>query len=72
MTTITSYTFEAAEYCVFCARERLAPQEGRRDEHGISETAVDSEGNLVRPRFASDEVTEDVFCNSCGGIIVEL
>lgn len=70
-TDIVGATWEADTYCVSCTQERFAgivfggPERGNDDEY------ADSEGNPVRPIFASEVHSGDSpdYCGSCGMIL---
>jgi hypothetical protein len=65
--TIVAWTYEADIHCPRCARERFG------DDIDEAEPAPeDSEGNEVRPVFASDELSEEgEYCGTCGDEIAE-
>ena len=72
MTTIISYTYEADDHCIACTVKRyqasgfdneygeklLPTMGGAVDWHGVNLFAHDYEGNVVHPRFSTDEWQE--------------
>lgn len=78
---IIAYTYEAAFYCVECAKKRASaggftinpshpnnPPRGK-DENGIAYASEDCEGNLVHPVFSTDEMDDSECCDDCLGRI---
>lgn len=66
---IIAYTYDADVHCVGCAQARFSLHEDGHtdddtDEHGISDTAVDCEGNDIRPVF-STQVVDMSSCGTC-------
>lgn len=58
---IIAYTFEADVHCVYCTQKRHKSKpfdtwgKFEIDEHGLPETAEDSEGNFIHHVFDTDE-----------------
>lgn len=72
MSSIIGYTYEADEHCANCAAQRLiGTGRGPIDANGVPFDGVDTEGNIIMPRFAHDEVPEDINCGTCGDVIAE-
>lgn len=62
MSKIVAYTYDSAVHCPGCARERFGrtgnsgnPTETEVDEHGVRMLATDTEQNVIRPIFESDD-----------------
>lgn len=73
---IRAYTFEADVHCPVCTRKRFGWRgavrknmlaKGLADECGVSNYALDSERNPVRPVFDIDEDLDGTFthCGDC-------
>jgi len=79
MSRILGYTYNAACHCPICTRQDqyygriawggLSVAEviaSKADEHGIYDTAIDREGNAVRPIFSTDEFPNGPeYCDDC-------
>lgn len=76
MNTIIAYTFESNVHCLDCTRkaaERMkldhnhpyAMGESCKDDNGIEYDLVDTEGNLIKPVFITDE-HDFTHCGDCG------
>ena len=65
MPIIIAYTWDANIYCIRCTRERFPNDGTELDEHGVPVDACDDEGNPIHPKFSTDEVLANIYCDRC-------
>mgnify|MGYP003143606596 CR=1 FL=1 len=74
---IYAYTYDADIFCVECTQKNFQGNPKDPDQHGISETAIDREGNTIyRCFYDSDLEYEDedgrIFSYTCGDCLAPL
>lgn len=81
MTHIIGYTYQCDPYCPGCIAELMFDEKvgcikgfdpENVDEHCVPVACADEAGNIVHPILSSDEQLDDLWCNGCSALILEI